>query len=143
MMKYHRPNGYGPSLGSYINDHDDNNTTYMLEVQSFIGKGRFVHIGYMNTLFNYPDEACSYYRAYNSHLRNINDSMCSDWDEENHLRYVVRPYNGELLTIDPFDHNDIPIIVERSNDSLSGKYLTIFSKSVYEDLKLIHESSSK
>lgn len=87
---------------------------YVLEVQKYIQdtqeasqkNGKFEHIGYMKKLCKTKKEACDYYDAHiRTGLRNLNaqNTYVSDWDPQTLLRYVVRPYNGETLTINAFE----------------------------------------
>lgn len=82
---------------------------YVLEVQKFIpepleDKG-FIHVGYMDKVFTSKLEAIEYYNTYNQKMRDINQfaNLCSDWDPNTHLRYIVRRYYGEKHTITPFE----------------------------------------
>jgi len=82
---------------------------YVLEVQEFIpeplqDKG-FVHVGYMDRVFKSKIEAIEYYDKYNSHMRSINQykNLCSDWDPDTYLRYIVRRYHGERKTMVSFE----------------------------------------
>ena len=73
--------------------------------------GDYVHVGSMNTLFKSTKAASEYYSKHNEHmraLRKIQGVYSSDWDPVTRLRYVVRPYAGELLNVDPFDMEDAP-----------------------------------
>ena len=88
---------------------------FILEVQEFHSNGhiehpewngKFEHIGYLNMIFKTKQSACDYYDIHNPHMRNLNthNNFCSDWDPNTHLRYIVRPYNGEYLKICPSDN---------------------------------------
>ena len=107
----------------------------MLEVQKFLDTnemykhfeetgffGDYLHVGYMNIVFQSIHEALTYYIKYNPHMRLIlpsdeGDAYYSDWDPETKLRYVVRPFLGEVQTIEPFNKEDAPRIqVERSEN---------------------------
>lgn len=89
-------------------------TPYVLEVQEFTSRGKaevaiamngiFTHIGYMDKVFLSKQEACEYYDIYNKHMRSLNahGTWKSDWDPDTYLRYVVREYDGECRTIQPF-----------------------------------------
>ena len=68
----------------------------------------FDHIGYMDIIFKTKQQASDYYDKYNSHQRSLNawKTWISDWDAKTNLRYVLRPYNHELLTIKPFNVDD-------------------------------------
>jgi hypothetical protein len=83
---------------------------YILEVQEFIpeplqDKG-FLHVGYMNRIFTSKIEAIEYYDKYNIHMRSINRyaNLCSDWDPNTNLRYIVRRYYGERKTMTSFEN---------------------------------------
>lgn len=83
---------------------------YMLEVQLYSRfscqdrDGIFRHIGYMNKVFHSKEEACRYHDLHMPNGRKINahGDYVSDWDPQTYLRYVVRRYNYEVLTIPPF-----------------------------------------
>jgi hypothetical protein len=84
------------------------NAGYVLEVQKFVmepleDKG-FYRIGYMNKIFTTKKQAIRYYDSNNSHLRSINifNNCISDWDPNSFLRYRIREYYGEHLSIPPF-----------------------------------------
>jgi len=86
------------------------NSFYVLEVQKWIPepleeKG-FIHIGYMDKVFTSKLEAIQYYDEHNKHMRSINvfDNLCSDWDPNTYLRYIVRAYYGEKQTIIAFEN---------------------------------------
>ena len=66
--------------------------------------GGFKHVGYMDKVFKSEKRACKYYRKHNRHMRPIGvfGVMWSDWDPETKLRYVVRQYYGECLSIREF-----------------------------------------
>jgi len=81
----------------------DDQRIYILEVQEFIKeplnlKG-YHHRGYIKKLFNTKQDACDYYKLHNPHMRSINDKWCSDWDPITKLRYVVRLFNWEHLSL--------------------------------------------
>ena len=92
---------------------------YILEVQYFNRKGHIIHpeyngksehIGYMNKIFTTKQEACNYYNKFNPHMRplNISNNLCSDWDPNTHLMYIIREHFYEYLKIAPFEKiNDI------------------------------------
>jgi hypothetical protein len=77
---------------------------YFLEVQRYIDHG-FIHVGYMNRLFNCKKDCIFYYKKYNPHLRclNAHDTYTSDWDPDTFLRYKLQTYRNEVLNIEPFD----------------------------------------
>lgn len=83
---------------------------YMLEVQIFSRlscqerDGGFRHIGYMNKVFRSQEDACRYHDLHRPNCRGINahGNYVSDWDPQTNLRYVVRRYHYEVLTIPPF-----------------------------------------
>ena len=85
---------------------------YVLEVQKFASdakvaiemRGKYTHIGYMYNLFPSKQEACDYYDIHNKHMRSLNahGTWRSDWDPETRFRYVIREYDGETRTIQPF-----------------------------------------
>jgi len=91
------------------------NKYYVLEVQRFDynecnehsgSKGKSLHIGYMNKVFNTKRNACEYYDKYNPHMRPLNslENYRSDWDPSTRLMYVIREYFYEYLTISPFEN---------------------------------------
>lgn len=130
---YYRSNGFGPSLEAYKHNSTDSSVCYILEVQKYVGGG-FIHIGYMNAKFNYVEEACSYYNTYNPNMKHIDTNktiLYSDIHDNTHLRYIVRQYNNELLTLDPFDTNDIPTVKTISNKCKMISYPTLFPRSIY------------
>jgi len=105
---------------------------YILEVQNLEKfpepeysklPGTFKHIGYMNIVFKSKTKAFEYYNKYNKHMRSINahNTNCSDWDPNTYLRYIVREYYHDYLSIDPFNKNDMPII-ENNSGSRSVTY---------------------
>jgi hypothetical protein len=77
----------------------------------------------MNIVFKSKNKAFEYYNTYNKHMRQINvhGNTCSDWDPNTYLRYIVREYYGEHLSIDPFNKDDRPIVKEE-NGSISTTY---------------------
>lgn len=77
---------------------------YFLEVQKFI-RPDFIHVGYMNRLFNCKKDVVFYYKKYNPHLRclNAHDTYTSDWDPRTFLRYKLQTYRHEALNVQPFD----------------------------------------
>lgn len=79
-------------------------TNYILEVREFKEGFGFKHIGYINRLFNTEKKACCEYDKRFPRMRSLNafSTLCSDWDPDTKLRYLIRPYNCELLTIEPF-----------------------------------------
>ena len=117
-------------------------TSYILEVQRFHSKDdlkskkchSFEHVGYMNLVFKSKEKACAYYDKYKKGNRSLNahGTWCSDWDpKNNNYRYIVRSYNGEYLSIDPFDKKDKPKIKIFKNKK--GKIIgeeTIFPKNI-------------
>jgi len=77
---------------------------WILEVQRYTnlnGIIGFEHVGYMNKIFQTRKEAIEYYDRNNTEMRSINahDTLCSDWHPTTKLRYVVRPYHYEILTV--------------------------------------------
>lgn len=83
----------------FINEHP----RYILEVQKRNEETcEFEHKGYIDKIFNTIDNACKYYKLYNPDMREINEELYSDWDAETGLRYLIRTYNHESLTISPF-----------------------------------------
>ena len=109
---------------------------YMFEVQKYLETqevyknfeetghfGDYQHVGYMNVVFRSIQSALLYYAKYNKHMREIQlferqDALYSDWDPETKLRYVIRPYIGEVQTIEPFNKDDAPkLCVERNENS--------------------------
>ena len=84
---------------------------YVLEVQQFIPQvddtqnGKFKHVGYMNKIFKSKQEACDYYDNMHQHMRSLNqhNTWTSDCDPQNdNLRFRVRDFRGEILTLEPF-----------------------------------------
>lgn len=134
---------FKPSLKSYLAADEDDTTTYMLETQEFITnkngitKG-FAHVGYMKAIFNFEDEASSYYDTYNPHMRSLNahKTMCSDWDPKTMLRYIVRIYHGEILTLSPFNPEHEPLVTKYPGGGSCTQYLTSFPKEAYEQLRI-------
>jgi hypothetical protein len=99
--------------------------SYILEVQKFIqhpleNKG-FQHVGYMKRSFKTKKEACEYYDLHNPRMRKLNahNTYISDWDPDTHLRYVVRSFDREILTIEPFNPNHTYGVIEKSKNSVT------------------------
>jgi len=84
---------------------------YILEVQKYAEDDGYIHIGYLKKIFDEKNDACIYYKTNNNHMRSLNEynSNCSDWDPKTGLRYVIRKYNNEMLTIDRFNPKDIDL----------------------------------
>lgn len=64
------------------------------------------HEGYMSKIFKTPKDADKYYKIYNPHMRSImaHEGLCSDWDPDTHLMYIIRRYHGhEYLGISNFE----------------------------------------
>jgi hypothetical protein len=95
---------------------------YILEVQRFINVqepndlllgGVTEHVGYMNKIFRTKKQACDYYNEHNPHMPQFNGAkrfggglyLCSHYDPNTNLVYVVREHYHESLTIPPFDDN--------------------------------------
>jgi hypothetical protein len=53
---------------------------YVLEVQKMEWNYKTQHIGYMNKIFETPEDACIYYNKFNQHMSpmTIKNSYCSD-----------------------------------------------------------------
>lgn len=112
--------------------------SFMLEIQKFEMK-RFQHIGYMNALFNFRNEAADYYNKYNPLMRKLNahKTWKSDWDPNTKLRYIVRKHDREVMAIDPFNKEDLPII-STLNNCKEINYPTILPRTAYpKDLTLL------
>lgn len=76
---------------------------YVLEVQRFNRSDSFFdHVGYMNKLFSSKKKACDYYALHNPGMRGLNahGHWASDWDPETLLRYVLRRYRFERLSVE-------------------------------------------
>lgn len=86
---------------------------YILEAQRFVDlnerkdlNGVFQHMGYVNKLFRSKNSACAYYDSHNKmRMRSLNahGTWISDWHPETRLRYRVRKYAGETLSLPPLD----------------------------------------
>lgn len=81
---------------------------YILEAQEFIPMVGYKHIGYVNKIFKTKRKACQYYdnnyRTVDNEpngLRRLNahNTYRSDWHPETNLRYVVRRFDCEVLTL--------------------------------------------
>ena len=83
--------------------------SYVLEAQEFVqeplNEKGFYHRGYMNKIFKTKQEACDFYDIHNPNMRSLNahNTWCSDWDPNTYLRYVVRKFNCEHMSIDSWD----------------------------------------
>jgi len=103
---------------------------YMLEVLiSLPGSRSSTHIGYMNALFNYKEEASDYYDKYNTEGKPLHDAEQRCYTSglrKDHLRYVVREHFNETLTIPPFNPAD-------ASTEVNGQlvYPTLLPKSAY------------
>lgn len=77
---------------------------YVLEVQKLLDSGKYLHLGYMDKIFIDKYEASMYYDNHNKHMRKLHAfyTYRSDWDPDTKLRYLIRDYSGEQLTISPF-----------------------------------------
>jgi hypothetical protein len=83
---------------------------YMLEVQYFhddkysYSNTRFTHLGYITKIFKSKKDASNYYNQHNPHMKPLNEceSQVSDYDPNTKLRYIIRRYYGEYLSISPF-----------------------------------------
>jgi hypothetical protein len=78
--------------------------TYIFEVQKFI-RGKRIHIGFMNKVFNSKEEAGLYYDTFNPHMRQFthNKTWRSDWDTNSKLMFIVRKKFTQKLTLPCFD----------------------------------------
>jgi len=78
---------------------------YVLEVQRFVqeplNEKGFYHVGYMNKIFKTKQQACDFYDVNNPNMRSLNahNTWYSDWDPNTKLRYTVRKFNCEHLSI--------------------------------------------
>lgn len=80
---------------------------FILEVQRYIrdertgANGIFEHVGYVNRIFKTKPNAAEYYDILFPEMRGLNVLLTwnSDWHPETRLRYVVREYYGEVLSI--------------------------------------------
>lgn len=65
---------------------------------------RDIHRGYMNKVFGTKQKTCEYYDQHNTHMRSLNahGTWRSDWDPTTRLRYIVRRYYGEQMSLPPF-----------------------------------------
>jgi len=81
---------------------------YVLEVQKMEWNYKSQHIGYMNKIFETPEDACIYYNKFNQHMSQmtIKNNYCSDWDTTTYLMYIVRQHFYEYLQIAPFENNN-------------------------------------
>lgn len=85
---------------------------FIIEVQvmakSTKGIEMFYHVGYVNRIFQNVSDACEYYRVNNTHMRSLDQysTKCSGVDPVTNLRYVIREYNGEFLSIEPWQNQD-------------------------------------
>ena len=83
----------------------------VLEVVEFVGKGTFIHVGYMDATFRTKKDAASYYDRHNPHMRSLNahNTWQSDWDPVTKLKYIVRRHCCNVVrTIAPFDPAEQP-----------------------------------
>lgn len=65
---------------------------------------KLFHVGYMNKIFTTKKEAIDYYNKHNRHMRRMNeDDLCSDWDPDTCLKYIIRENYGIYSNIVPFD----------------------------------------
>ena len=78
------------------------------------------------TVFKTKQRAADYYDQYNPHMRPLNahHTWRSDWDPTTDLRYIVREYYSEHLSIAPFNPNDEPVVTVSKN-SRSETYPTL------------------
>ena len=78
--------------------------SYVLEVQRFVKASGYEHVGYLQRVFKNKNEACAYYDSFNLHMRSLNahNTWRSDWDPSTRLRYVVRNFDCELLSVPQF-----------------------------------------
>jgi hypothetical protein len=64
------------------------------------------HVGYVKMIFCTIGDAVIYYETFNEHMtqsvRNVDGVYRSDFDPDTHMRYVLRAYTGEELTVARF-----------------------------------------
>ncbi|CAH6419588.1 Hypothetical protein POVR2_LOCUS94 [uncultured virus] len=73
---------------------------YILEAQSFEGRGAFVHVGHVDWLFDSKKQAAKFYRRYQPGMRDINahDTWTSDWHPQTKLRFVLHKHKRGTVT---------------------------------------------
>lgn len=108
---------------------------FILEVQKFnTTLQKFDHVGYMDKIFKTKKEACNFYNLKNPNMRKINKELYSDLNPNTMLRYVVRIFNNEHLSIPPFETENI-----KSN--MKDEYLSIShfeTENIKSDIKDEH-----
>lgn len=64
----------------------------------------FLPVGLMNKIFKTKNDAATFYDLHNPHMRSLNahGTWRSDWDPINCLRFAVRDWHREELTIPEF-----------------------------------------
>jgi hypothetical protein len=86
---------------------------YIIEIQKLIRNkhnnvNKYIHYGYMNILFKNPTHCMEYFNQYNYCKLPLVDWTRNLSYNGNVLRYVMRDYHNEILTVDPFNMYDIP-----------------------------------
>jgi hypothetical protein len=78
---------------------------YILEVQKMEWNYKSRHVGYMNKVFETIQDACDYYNKFNICMPplSIKRSLCSNYDPNTYLMYIVREHFNEYLHIVPFE----------------------------------------
>ena len=110
---------------------------YMLEVQHYVDHV-YIHLGYMDMVFETSQQACYYYDTYNPHMRSLFDSKPagrSDIDPTTNYRFVVREYDGERLSICKFHKNYAPNVT-RTTDTYFNRVISMSTKKL--DRKTIY-----
>ena len=104
---------------------------YILEVQQYRDHA-FFHIGYMDVVFETPQQACDYYDSYNPHMRSLFalNTMRSDLDPTTNYRFVVREYDGESLCICQFHKNYAPDVT-RISDTYFNRVIEMSTKKLH------------
>ena len=90
--------------------------------------GVYMHVGYMNVVFRSAKHAKKYYSKHNPHMRpmtHIQGVAYSDVNLVTRLRYVLRPYALEVLSVPPFDVCDLPSVeVQTQNRAIVGIHVS-------------------
>lgn len=80
---------------------------WVLEAQRFeekkdsLVRGRFMHVGYVDKIFETSKQAGDYYNSLNPKMRSLNahETWSSDWDPVTKLRFVVRQFDREVCAL--------------------------------------------
>jgi hypothetical protein len=81
-----------------MDDYPEVDRAYILEAQVYRPKQGFAHVGYVDKIFRTESEAAEYYERRFPEMRRM-VCLVSDWHPVTHMRYVIRRFHCEVLTL--------------------------------------------